>query len=483
MKELIDSYKLDTYLKLNRNVLFVGEHGVGKTSVALAAFKRAKLKYLYFSASTCDPFIDFVGVPRVIEKDGKSVLELIRQEYLQDESVEAIFIDEYNRAPKKMKNAVMELIQFKSINGRKYPNLKVVWAAVNPDDLNDTYDVEPLDPAQEDRFHIKIKVPYAPCPVFLENTYGEPICSSALTWWEKIPAELLRTVSPRRLCYALDFWLDGGDLRDILPDTVNASLLVKLLADKPIEIQINDLFTSGSSDDISKWINIEYNITTALPVFKAKPELANRFLGELNKERLSALLNDSMVFETVLSNLNTYESYADVISSKIKAGADKAMVESIQSYYIKNGLFNETVHPLIYTGINEEAFMYQNFSTNSVHDELIALGVAYNLSEVTTVQKEKIWSKILTFVHANMDKADAIKLAALVEDLMKVKKKGLDPWQKYDQWVGVINSITHSMFIAGMTRTEIMDSLKGCCNLARYSIVEPKMYMKLRGFF
>lgn len=28
----------------------------------------------------------------------------------------------------------MELIQFKSINGKKFNNLKVIWAAINPDD-------------------------------------------------------------------------------------------------------------------------------------------------------------------------------------------------------------------------------------------------------------------------------------------------------------------------------------------------------------
>ena len=43
-------------------------------------------------------------------------------------------MDEFSRAHKKVRNAVMELIQFKSINGRKFKNLKIVWAAINPDD-------------------------------------------------------------------------------------------------------------------------------------------------------------------------------------------------------------------------------------------------------------------------------------------------------------------------------------------------------------
>ena len=161
------------------NVLLEGGHGVGKTAMVKEVFDDLGWQWKYFSASTIDPWVDLVGVPK--EKDG--VLELIRPASLDFDNVEAIFLDEYNRAPKKVRNAVMELIQFQSINGKKFPKLKVVFAAINPDDDEEvSYDVEKLDPAQIDRFHIHLPVPNEPCPYFFKNTYGS-VGTLAVKWW------------------------------------------------------------------------------------------------------------------------------------------------------------------------------------------------------------------------------------------------------------------------------------------------------------
>ena len=121
---LIDA-KLDFWINKNYNVLFIGKHGVGKTSMVKDAFNRAGLNWMYFSASTMDPWVDFVGCPKEIHKDdGTSYLDMVRPKQFHDDEVEALFFDEYNRSHKKVRNAVMELIQFKSINGRKYNNLR-----------------------------------------------------------------------------------------------------------------------------------------------------------------------------------------------------------------------------------------------------------------------------------------------------------------------------------------------------------------------
>ncbi len=125
----------DFWVQNNLNVLFRGKHGVGKTAVVINTFNRHKLKWKYFSASTLDPWVDFVGVPReATDENGNVYLDLLRPREFAADEVEAIMIDEYNRGAKKVKNAVMELLQFKSINGKKFNNLKMVWAAINPDD-------------------------------------------------------------------------------------------------------------------------------------------------------------------------------------------------------------------------------------------------------------------------------------------------------------------------------------------------------------
>ncbi len=70
------------------NVLLVGGHGVGKTAMVKEVFDGLGWTWKYFSASTIDPWVDLVGVPK--EKDG--VLELIRPASLDFENVEAIFL-------------------------------------------------------------------------------------------------------------------------------------------------------------------------------------------------------------------------------------------------------------------------------------------------------------------------------------------------------------------------------------------------------
>ena len=142
--------KLDFWLQSNLNVLLIGAAGVGKTARVKQTFKRNKIRFKYFSAATMDPFVDFVGVPKVCKDDQGEYLEYILPKDIRDGLIEAIFLDEFNRSHKKVRNAVMELIQFKTINGRPFPRLRVVWAAINPEESEEEYQVEPLDKAQKE---------------------------------------------------------------------------------------------------------------------------------------------------------------------------------------------------------------------------------------------------------------------------------------------------------------------------------------------
>jgi len=237
--------KLDFWFKHGRNVLFVGKHGCGKTASIKCCFERNGLihnkTYLYFSASTLDPWVDLVGVPEKVEKDGKVFLELVRPKALASGEVEAIFFDEFNRAPKKVRNAVMELMQFKSINGMVFPNLKCVWAAINPEE-EDTYDVEKIDPAQKDRFHIIQNIPYKPNKEWFITRYGEDTAISAIEWWNDLPDEEKNKISPRRLEYALNEFEIGGSLQDVLPSTSNVNKLVQALKNGPVEAKLTFLY-------------------------------------------------------------------------------------------------------------------------------------------------------------------------------------------------------------------------------------------------
>lgn len=220
------SKKLDFWIEHNLNVLLIGEHGVGKTAIIKDAFDRNNLKWRYFSAATMDPWVDFIGVPKEkVTEDGVEYLDLVRPLEFQDHSIEALFFDEFNRAPAKVRNATMELIQFKSINGRKFNNLKCVWAAINPYDENETYDVEELDPAQQDRFQIQYELSNEPSPEYFQNKFGHRMGTRAVEWWKYLPDTLKRLVSPRRLDFAVDIYIKGGDLEDVLDAEVRPKTL------------------------------------------------------------------------------------------------------------------------------------------------------------------------------------------------------------------------------------------------------------------
>ena len=227
---LIDPNLLDWWFNHNYNVLFVGKHGVGKTSLIKSCFERHNLEinktFLYFSASTLDPWVDLIGIPKEIKDQNNNIyLDLVRPKSLYEGQVEAIFFDEYNRSPKKVRNAIMELIQFKSINGLKFPKLKVIWAAINPDDT-ETYDVEPIDPAQQDRFHIIKTIPYDCDEEYFLNKYGDDLALPAINWWRDLPEDQKNLVSPRRLQYVIETYSHGGDISEVIPASTNIKKLL-----------------------------------------------------------------------------------------------------------------------------------------------------------------------------------------------------------------------------------------------------------------
>lgn len=270
---VINKARLEQYLKLNYNVLFSGRHGVGKTEVIKSVFDGAGLRWKYFSASTLDPWVDFVGIPKVMDRGESPYLDLVRPKFIQDDEIDAIFFDELNRAPDKVLNAVMELIQFKSINGYKLKNLKVIWAAINPEDDDDTYSVNHLDPAHVDRFHVKIEVPFEVDKDYFMTKYPS-IGETFIAWWKALPENLRFLVSPRRLDYAADAFVNDCRLEDFLPTETNVTKLRNMLKSLPFHEEISAVSTAEEAEKFLRNIN---NATKLLEMVKVKDALAIDF--------------------------------------------------------------------------------------------------------------------------------------------------------------------------------------------------------------
>ncbi len=283
--------KLDFWIKNNLNVLFTGKHGVGKTTIILDAFKRNNLKWLYFSGSTLDPWVDFVGVPKEVTDtaSGKSYLDLIRPKHFAEDEVEAIFIDEYNRSKEKIRNATMELIQFKSINGKKFKNLKLVWAAINPSDdmdSNSTYDVDKIDPAQKDRFEIQVEIPYKVNLNFFQKKYGEADAKAAVSWWNDLPQEHKDSVSPRRLDYILNLYQLGGDIRDVLPPStkINVTKLISELKSGGSLKILKAIFDARNSIEAKTFLTDQNNYNAVIKHIIASKEFMDFFFEFIPEE-------------------------------------------------------------------------------------------------------------------------------------------------------------------------------------------------------
>lgn len=320
---------LDFWIKNDLNVLFIGRHGVGKTSIIIQAMQRNNLSYAYFSAPTMDPWVDFIGVPKErIDQNGSPFLDLVKPALFANDQINAIIFDEFNRAPKKIKNAAMELIQFKSINGKKFNNLHIVWAAINPDDDESLeYDVEKLDPAQKDRFHIIQEIPYSPDAGYFKSKYGDNGLF-AIDWWNKLPDEIKSLVSPRRLDYAMNVHSIGGNIRNVLPKQTNASQLIARLSIGNVQNKLSSLLSADDNTLISIFSNDNF-IHTTINYIEKSQNFMNKFIPFFPKEKLVSImvtnpkilkhcLNNYQIFNPILHTLVNVKNKNPIIIAKIK---------------------------------------------------------------------------------------------------------------------------------------------------------------------
>lgn len=312
---MITDVKLKFWIDNNLNVLFIGEHGVGKTARVKDAFDQAGLKWLYFSAATLDPWVDFIGIPKEAQDEkGNKYIELIRPKPFAEDQVEAIFLDEFNRSPKKVRNAVMELLQFKSINGKRFPSLRIVWAAINPDDVKIEgsdefeYDVEKLDPAQKDRFEIQVDVPFKPDKGYFLKKFGEDLAENGIDWWNDLDQKTRRSVSPRRLDYALGVYVKGGDIRDVLPANVNVSKLITELKNGSYVKLMKAVFAQNNVEEAKKFLAVRNNYDNTIARILKSEDMIKFFVPCLKEEDLVNLMaNEKKVYDHVVEYLSVYD--------------------------------------------------------------------------------------------------------------------------------------------------------------------------------
>lgn len=440
MRELRDE-KLDFWIQHNLNVLLVGHYGAGKTTRILDAFKRNKLKFKYFSAATMDPWCDFIGVPKVITDENGPYLDYVLPRDLRDDTIEAIYMDEFNRSHKKVRNAVMELLQFKSINGRPFNKLRLIWAAINPEDEGE-YQVEALDKAQKDRFQVQVAIPYEPSLSYFMGKFDAKQAKAAVSWWQELSPELQMEVSPRRLEYALQmFNLPGGNIKDILPRSTNPSKLSGLLKTGPIDERMKDLFRQNDLDAAKRFLQVENNYSAAarhlcdnIPTDVVDSDWILFFLQAVTTEKLSSMMaTNEVAYNFIFNNCDKVPIFSRMIQDVLKANTDKVLVRRIKKEMDSNKML-ATVFGQTATTIAEKPY-YSNCITASQWPTQLANWLSQPMG--TTPQRVKIYEELVDHVPKTLMLNEAVDTLEMISLL--ASRSHIDTFKHFRHLLGVVN--------------------------------------------
>ena len=255
---------LDTFAKLSKNVILMGRRGVGKTAKIRQCFERIyPSQYLIFSAATMDPLLDLYGIPRE-QKDEKGVfLENVIPKNVRDMDIRAIFIDEANRGDRRIQNAIFELTQFGTINGRQVAKTGrcMVWAAINPADHDtDTYHVDEMDSALLDRFDVQIELPYDLGRTYFMNRFPQ-YAEGAIDWWAALPDDKKSLCPPRRLEKALEMLRDTNEphkMRFVISPECNVEKLITVCTHGSLKKKLGTLIeeakTANDWKEVTKFL-------------------------------------------------------------------------------------------------------------------------------------------------------------------------------------------------------------------------------------
>lgn len=402
---------LDFWIENNLNVLLKGKHGVGKTACVLESFDAHGLKWAYYSAATMDPWVDFIGVPKPMKskKTGKTYLGLVRPKAWVEDEIEALFFDEFSRSSSKIRNAVMELIQFKSINGKKFPKLRFIWAATNPDDDDDNeYNVEPIDPAQLDRFHVHYSVPFLPDKGYFSKKFGKEIAEAAIQWWKEIPKELVNSVSPRRLDYAVEIYNKGGDIIHVIPQEANPKKLAYCLSNSPILGKARTIAKTGNKKAAKVFIK-DPNSLDCLnrEISSTKNEKFRNFWLEHLPEEYMAL--NCAKDDAVLVHVVQEGKQKEIIDTFLKKVEDELLQYKLFCCFTCNAKMGknpyEDVKELVqtvprdvkyYTDPKQVLMLFEKYAKNDPLDKKLSIMTVLAKMQRPSRKEEQEWYQVIT---------------------------------------------------------------------------------------
>jgi hypothetical protein len=147
MSKVID-YQVSIPKKERRNLIIIGDMGIGKTQNVQQAAERNGYQYVYFNAAVQSPE-DIAGFP--YSDDVKNVTRWRKPEWIPDnpEAKMMVAIEELNRAPIEIQQCFFQALTENMIHTHKLPEDTLFVICINP--ANSIYHVADLDPAYYNR--------------------------------------------------------------------------------------------------------------------------------------------------------------------------------------------------------------------------------------------------------------------------------------------------------------------------------------------
>lgn len=130
-----------------RPILLIGESGIGKTQIPAQMALERKMEVVHLRPALQEPG-DLIGLPQI--KDGLTIWAKPCW-WPQPETPTLIIIDEVNRGPIDVRQAMFQLVEQHRLHTHFLnPKIHRIIACINPNNMN--YQVEELDPAFKRRF-------------------------------------------------------------------------------------------------------------------------------------------------------------------------------------------------------------------------------------------------------------------------------------------------------------------------------------------
>jgi hypothetical protein len=225
-----------------------GTHGIGKTHSVEEIARDNGYDFTYIAPAQFEEMGDLLGMPKIVEKDGQMVTEMVAPDWVPtEEGPGVLLIDDVNRADIRILRGIMQLLQNFELVSWKLPKGWQIVLTANPD--GGDYSVTPMDGAMLTRMlHVTMEFDVKQWALWAEkNGVDERGINFVLTYPELVTGE--RT-TPRSL---VQFFETIAPIKDLEKDLG----LVSMLAHSCFERETVTAFMTFIQNNLSKLITPE----------------------------------------------------------------------------------------------------------------------------------------------------------------------------------------------------------------------------------